>query len=67
MLKLLLVEMKVNGRIFMRLDMAGMIQNKQKSLIFIMSFKLQWKIKLVELVSYLENINLYEVNTHILS
>ena len=34
-LKLLLVDIKVNSSILMRLEMAGMAQNKQKCLIFI--------------------------------
>ena len=34
-LKLLLVDTKVNSSILMRLEMAGMAQNKQKYLIFI--------------------------------
>ena len=36
----------------MRLEMAGMAQNKQKRLIFIAVPRVEWKIKLVELVSY---------------
>ena len=35
LLKLLLVNMKANSSILMRLEMAGMVQNKQKGLIFI--------------------------------
>ena len=35
--KLLLVNMKSNNRIFMRLEMAGMSQNKQKCLICIVA------------------------------
>ena len=34
-LKLLLVDIKANSSILMRLEMAGMAQNKQKCLIFI--------------------------------
>ena len=34
-LKLLLVDIKVNSSILKRLEMAGMAQNKQKCLIFI--------------------------------
>ena len=34
-LKLVLVDMKANSSIFMRLEMAGMAQSKQKYLIFI--------------------------------
>ena len=34
-LKLLLVDMKANSSIFMRLEIAGMAQSKQKCLIFI--------------------------------
>ena len=34
-LKLLLVDIKANSSIFMRLELVGMAQNKQKCLIFI--------------------------------
>ena len=34
-IKLLLVDIKANSSILMRLEMAGMAQNKQKCLIFI--------------------------------
>ena len=44
--------MKANSSIRMRLEMAGMTQNKQKCLIFIVVPRVRVEIKSVELVSY---------------
>ena len=52
-LKLLLVDMKSNSRILMRLEMAGMTQSKQKCLIFkgVPQVRVK-KTNLVQLVSH---------------
>ena len=52
-LKLLLVDMKSNSRILMRLEMAGMTQRKQKCLIFkgVAQVRVK-KANLVQLVSH---------------
>ena len=44
LLKLLLVDLKANGRILMRLEMAGMAQNKQKCLIFVVVLRVENQI-----------------------
>ena len=41
LLKLLLVDMRANSRILMRLEMAGMVQYKQKCPIFIAVLELE--------------------------
>ena len=51
--KLLVVDMKANSSILMRLEMAGMAQNKQKCFIFIVVPRVSRKSNyIVELVSY---------------
>ena len=52
LLKLLLVEMKANNSLLMRMEMAGMTQNKYNALFSMWSLELEKKTKLVELVSY---------------
>ena len=52
LLKLLLVEMKANNSLLMRMEMAGMTQNKSNALFSMWSLELEKKTKLVELVSY---------------
>ena len=56
-LKLLLVDMKVDSSVLMRLKMVGMTQKKQKCLIFIGVPPVRVK-NLIK-----RTINLYEVNT----
>ena len=67
-LKLLLVDMKANSSILMRLEMAGMAQNKPKYLIFIVVPPVIVENQISSISSLLKKtINLYEVNTKILN
>ena len=59
-LKLLLAHMKANSSILIRLEKAGMTQNKQKCLIFIVVPLV--RVKDLNYLAIKRTINLYEVN-----
>ena len=59
-LKLLLAHMKASSSILIRLGKAGMTQNKQKCLIFIVVRLV--RVKYLNYLAIKRTINLYEVN-----